>query len=103
MACAWGGFAGYGVAMLTSYFVGQKYYPLNYPLKDILLYVVLAFVLYGLMVATSDWPLIASLAFNTLLVAGFTAVIVWRDLPLASLPIVGKYFKKPNYKIKQTI
>ena len=101
MACAWGGFAGYGVAMLASYFVGQKYYPLNYPLKEISLYVVLAFILYGLMQAASDWSVIASLAFNTLLIAVFTAVIVWRDMPLASLPVVGKYFRKPNYKIKQ--
>lgn len=101
MACAWGGFAGYGVAMLVSYFVGQKYYPLNYPLKEIALYVVLAFVLFGLMRFTNDWPMIASLAFNTLLVVAFMAVIIWRDLPLASLPVVGKYFRKPNYKVKQ--
>ena len=101
MACAWGGFAGYGVAMLVSYFVGQKYYPLNYPLKEIALYVVLAFVLFGLMRFTSDWPMVASLAFNTLLVVAFMAVIIWRDLPLASLPVVGRYFRKPNYKIKQ--
>ena len=101
MACAWGGFAGYGVAMLVSYFVGQKYYPLNYPLKEIALYVVLAFVLFGLMRLTNDWPMIASLAFNTLLVVAFMAVIIWRDLPLASLPVVGRYFRKPNYKIKQ--
>jgi len=101
MACAWGGFAGYGVAMLVSYFVGQKYYPLNYPLKEIALYVVLAFVLFGLMRFTNDWPMIASLAFNTLLVVAFMAVIIWRDLPLASLPVVGRYFRKPNYIIKQ--
>ena len=101
MACAWGGFAGYGVAMLVSYFVGQKYYPLNYPLKEIALYVVLSFVLFGLMRFTNDWPMIASLAFNTLLVVAFMAVIIWRDLPLASLPVVGRYFRKPNYKIKQ--
>ena len=101
MACAWGGFSGYGVAMLVSYFVGQKYYPLNYPLKEIALYVVLAFVLFGLMRFTNDWPMIASLAFNTLLVVAFMAVIIWRDLPLASLPVVGRYFRKPNYKIKQ--
>ena len=101
MACAWGGFAGYGVAMLVSYFVGQKYYPLNYPLKEIAIYVVLAFVLFGLMRFTNDWPMIASLAFNTLLVVAFMAVIIWRDLPLASLPVVGRYFRKPNYKIKQ--
>ena len=101
MACAWGGFAGYGVAMLVSYFVGQKYYPLNYPLKEIALYMILAFVLFGLMCVTSDWPMIASLAFNSLLVVAFMAVIIWRDLPLASLPVVGRYFRKPNYKIKQ--
>ena len=94
MACAWGGVAGYGVAMLASYFVGQKYYPLDYPLKDISFYVVLAFIIYGLMVAASDWPTLASLAFNTLLVLVFAGVIVKRDLPLAHLPVIGKYFKK---------
>ena len=94
MACAWGGFAGYGVAMLVSYFVGQKYYPLDYPLKDIFLYVLLAAAFYALMEATSEWPLLASLAFNTLLILLFTGYIIKRDLPLGSLPFIGKYFKK---------
>ena len=85
MACAWGGFAGYGVAMLASYFVGQKYYPLDYPMKDISFYVVLAFVLYGFMCTASDWPALASLAFNTLLILVFAGVIIKRDLPLANL------------------
>ena len=100
MACAWGGFAGYGVAMLVSYLVGQKYYPLNYPLKDIFLYILLAVAFYAMMQATSEWPLLPSLAFNTLLIGLFMAYILWRDLPLASLPIVGKYFRKPNCKVK---
>ena len=93
MACAWGGVAGYGVAMIASYVVGQKYYPLNYPLKDISLYVVLAFVFYGFMQTASEWPKLASLAFNTLLIGIFIAVIFWRDLPLSRIPVVGKYFK----------
>ena len=93
MACAWGGVAGYGVAMIASYVVGQKYYPLNYPLKDISLYVVLAFVLYGFMQTASEWPKLASLAFNTLLIGIFIAVILWRDLPLSRIPVIGKYFK----------
>ena len=42
MACAWGGVAGYAVATLLSYFVGQKYYPIAYPLKSIGTYVLLA-------------------------------------------------------------
>ena len=94
MACAWGGFAGYGVAMLTSYFVGQKYYPLNYPLKDISLYVVLACIFYLLMRTAADWPLMASLAFNTVLILCFVAVIIKRDLPLDKLPVIGKHFKR---------
>ena len=94
MACAWGGFAGYGVAMVVSYFVGQKYYPIDYPLKDIAFYVVLAAV----MTIVIDYlhhhlPLWLALVGNTLLVITFLAVILKRDLPLSSFPLIGKYFK----------
>lgn len=94
MACAWGGFAGYGVAMLISYFVGQKYYPINYPLRDIILYVLLSIGMFCLMRATNEWPLLPSLLFNTLLIIFFVAYIVWKDLPLSKLPIIGNKFKK---------
>ena len=93
MACAWGGFAGYGVAMLASYFVGQKYYPLKYPIKEIVLYVVLAYALFRLMDLSVDWPMMGRLAFNTLLILIFVAVIVKYDLPLGKLPVIGKYFR----------
>ena len=36
MACAWGGFAGYGTAMLLSYFIGQRKYPIKYDMRAIL-------------------------------------------------------------------
>ena len=95
IACAWGGFAGYGVAMLVSYFVGQKYYPLNYPLKDIAVYVVSACVLcmamYKVHERASLW---LSLTVNTLLVGLFIAYIIKRDFPLGKLPVIGKYFRK---------
>jgi len=95
MACAWGGFAGYGVAMLVSYFVGQKYYPINYPLKDIAVYVFLTAFLTALMyLHEARFHLgLASLAFNTMCIVLFVVFIVRRDLPLSSLPVVGKYFK----------
>lgn len=48
MACAWGGFAGYGVAMLLSYFVGQKFYPIRYPLGKMALYTATAAATFGL-------------------------------------------------------
>ncbi|MGM9868384.1 MAG: lipopolysaccharide biosynthesis protein [Sodaliphilus sp.] len=49
MACAWGGFAGYATAMVLSYVVGQKYYPIAYPMGSIAFYVVLAGALYAAM------------------------------------------------------
>ena len=94
MACAWGGFAGYGVAMLASYFVGQKYYPLNYPLKDIALYVWLTIMAFTTMVIVrGSESLLVSLSVNTLLILLFVAVIIKRDLPMRKLPVMGKYFK----------
>ena len=94
MACAWGGFAGYGVAMLASYFVGQKYYPLNYPLKDIALYVWLTIMSFTVMVIVrGSQSLLVSLSVNTLFILLFVVVIIRRDLPMGKLPVIGKFFK----------
>lgn len=46
MACAWGGFAGYFVAMSLSYFIGQRYYPVKYDLKTIGLFALLTLAFY---------------------------------------------------------
>jgi len=94
MACAWAGFAAYATSMLLSYFIGQHYYKIDYPLRDIAAYVVLAVALTVLM----HWgghrlPTWASLACNTVCIAVFLAYIVKKDLPLSSLPVVGKYFR----------
>ena len=94
MACAWAGFVAYATSMLLSYFIGQRYYRIDYPLKDISLYVVAAFILFGFMRTASDWPLPASLAFNTVLILLFAALIAKRDLPLSELPFIGKYFRR---------
>ena len=95
MACAWGGVAGYGVAMITSYIAGQKYYPLNYPLKEITLYTILAAIAFVTMTLLREsLPLWLSITVNTLLILAFLALIIKRDLPLSKLPVVGKYFKK---------
>ena len=95
MACAWGGVAGYGVAMVISYIVGQKYYPLNYPLKDIALYTIVAAIIFTVMTLSHEkLAMWASLTVNTLLILAFLAFIIKRDLPLSKLPIIGKKFKK---------
>ena len=93
MACAWAGFAGYGVALLLSYFVGQKKYPIQYDLKSIGKYVAMAGVLYVIseyLPFESVWVL---LVIRTCLLLAFVGYIVKNDFPLKSLPVVGKYFR----------
>lgn len=95
MACAWAGFAAYGISMVASYVFGQKYYPIDYPVKDILCYVALAIVLFAGMYFTNlNLSTLPSLIINTLLICIYITVILKRDIPLSSLPIIGKHFRK---------
>lgn len=94
MACAWAGFAGYGVAMTLSYIVGQRKYPIAYPIGRCLSYVALAVVLcVGMLLANKHLSMGLAVAANTLLIAVFAVYLVKRDFPLRSLPVIGKHFK----------
>ena len=94
-ACAWGGVAGYGTAMVLSYVIGQQKNPIPYPMKDIATYVIATAVLFAAMKAVpGSWPTVLTLAVNTTLIILFLALIVKKDVPLSSLPIIGKKFKK---------
>ncbi|MBR1543386.1 MAG: lipopolysaccharide biosynthesis protein [Muribaculaceae bacterium] len=96
MACAWAGCAGYGTAMLLSYLVGQKYYPIRYPLRDMAVYVVLAALITAgcLFVPVENaWLSLTYRSFLLLLFAGF---IVRREKlggMLKRLPLVGRLFR----------
>lgn len=96
MACAWAGFAGYGTAMILSYFVGQKYYPINYPLKSIGVYVAITLLFFVVMhLAEVYVPIMAlRLVINTACIVLFVAHTIHYDFPLYNLPVVGKYFRK---------
>ena len=94
MACAWGGFAGYGTSMILSYFIGQKKNPINYPMRSIMTYIALTLLLTLVMVyIPENWNIWARLGAKTVLVILFAAYIVKKDFPLKSLPVIGKYFK----------
>ena len=95
MACAWGGVAGYGTAMVLSYIVGQRKNPIDYPMKDIAVYVALAILLYALILLGNRYlPVWAQLVCATLCVIVFLAVVVKRDLPLSHLPVIGRHSRK---------
>ena len=95
MACAWAGFAAYGVSMLLSYFIGQKYYPINYPLRDIALYTVVAVILFAAMMLPvgNMWVALAFRTFLLLLFVGFIFRKEHMGRMLAKLPVVGRFFK----------
>ena len=93
-ACAWGGVAGYGTAMVLSYIIGQQKNPIPYPMRDLGIYVLAAAVLFAVMqLLPASWPDLLTLCVNTLLIALFAALIVKRDFPLSKIPIIGKYCK----------
>ena len=80
--------------MLLSYFIGQKKSPINYPLGEISIYVLLAAVLYVVYWFCKDLPVWLSLTINTVLICFYMAYLFKKDLPLRSLPVIGKYFRK---------
>lgn len=77
MACAWGGVAGYGTCMVISYFMGQKYYPINYELKTIALYTILAAIGYlAIDFISTNFSLVPKLILNTVVFVAFAAACV---------------------------
>ena len=81
MACAWGGVAGYGTAMLLSYFVGQRLYPIPYPMRPMAFYTAVAAVFYWAMtLVPSEWPEWQFIGISTFLILIFAALIYWREL-----------------------
>lgn len=86
MACAWGGVAGYGTAMVLSYIMGQKKNPINYPMGSIAVYVAIAALFTAvIMWSNSHLPALAALALNSVVVVMFVGHIVYHDLPWRSL------------------
>ena len=95
MACAWGGFAGYGSAMILSYIVGQKLNPIPYPLRSMACYLLLAGVLFILIeLIPNDWSVLSQLALGTILVGVYATYTIRTDMPLRNIPVLGKYFRK---------
>lgn len=98
VACAWAGFTGYAIAMLLSYFVGQKKYPIAYDLRGIGCYVGLAIILYLIGEWTPIHNTVLLVAFRTVLLLLFIAYIIKRDLPLSQIPVINRIIKRNGYE-----
>ena len=93
VASAWASVAGYGVITLLSYIIGQKKYPVSYPLKDMAVYLILAAVLFVLSQEVIISNVGLRLVFRTLLLLIFIAYILKNDLPLKTIPFVNRFVK----------
>ncbi|TGX84129.1 lipopolysaccharide biosynthesis protein [Palleniella muris] len=86
MACAWGGFAGYGTAMVLSYIVGQRKNPIAYPMGSITVYILITILFYlAIEWSNSNLPTVGALAVNTSVIFLFVAHVVHYDLPLGPI------------------
>ena len=93
VACAWGGLAGYGTAMLLSYFIGQHYYPIRYDIKGIARYFAIAIAMFGAFKVMPIENIWVRMAVGTLLLLLFVAYIIKHDLPLKQIPIINRFVK----------
>ena len=90
MACAWGGFAGYGVCMILSYIVGQKRNPVPYDLKLILCYFLLTLGIYFVSLLFERMMILdyipqniwLKMGFNTLLMCVYAGVLIYMERKL---------------------
>ena len=88
MACAWASVIANGGVMLFSYFLGQKYYPVDYELRKLGGYVLLTSLCYalewGIGCVLEGSPLL-QMASNTVVLVAFSLVILRREVPRESI------------------
>jgi len=93
MGCAWAAFACYFVIMVISYYYGQKHMPIKYDLKTIGLYTAVTIALYVLSTFIDTPYKIINLGLKSALMVAYMVLLVKRDFPLRSIPVINKFFK----------
>ena len=98
MASAWASFICNFIMMVLSYYFGQKYHPINYDMKRIGMYFLIASIAYIFAFGIEIEYLALRLLFRTFLLFLFLAVVIKKDLPLSELPLLNKLTKKNPQK-----
>jgi O-antigen/teichoic acid export membrane protein len=95
-ACAWATLAAYGSMMLISYFVGQHYFPVPYPVKKLVSYLVVMLLLFfaekGVMHFTGN-VLIRTASAAVFMFLFLRLVLAAEKKELARMPFIGKWIK----------
>lgn len=91
---AWAAFTCYFVIMVISYYFGQKYMPIKYDLKTIGLYTSLTIILYVISLFINTPYTVINVGLKSVLMLVFLIVLIKRDFPLKSIPVINKLIKK---------
>lgn len=76
MGCAWAAFCCYGVMMVTSYFIGQRRYPIKYHAGRLAVIFAFAMAVYGLSLLIETQVAWVNMLIRTPLLAVFVAVVM---------------------------
>lgn len=93
-ASVWSSFAGFFVIMVLSFFFGQKYMPVNYNLKKLGLYALLAVGLFVISLFVKTSCVVLNLAVKTAFLVIFVLVVIKYDLPLKEIPYLNRFVRK---------
>ena len=93
MASAWGGFEGYGVCMVLSYFIGQKKHPISYPLGEIGMYSLIAIALWGVSELLEPLGFWIKIIIRSFLLCFYLYYVIKKDLPLKNIPLINRFIK----------
>jgi O-antigen/teichoic acid export membrane protein len=95
MGSAWATLLCYGSMMVASYFIGQKYYPVAYPVSKILFYIILAVLLYMVYHIIAPDSFLLNLITGNIMLVVFLGVLWIREKPLQLLAR-SRASKSPN-------
>ena len=93
MGCAWAAFVCYFVIMIVSYYFGQKHMPIKYDLKTIGLYTGVTVLIYVISMFIKTPYSSLNVALKSVLMVAFLVLLVKRDFPLRTIPLINRFFK----------
>jgi len=95
-ACAWTTLAAYGSMMVISYFMGQRYFPVPYSTRKLLMYLVVMFLLFFAQQAVMHFTgmVLVRLVTGSVFMGLFLLLVIAAERKeLSGMPLVGKWIK----------
>lgn len=91
MASAWGHFLSYFLMVVISYYVGKRYFPVPYKIRNLFFYFLCGVTLYLLSVAIYPDNVFYRLILNTVLLIVYVLIVVYKERKILNEILNGKW------------